>query len=540
MKTARDILFDAGVPGSADELGRRRIDISQEDQGLLNISDAINARVLPDTYVRGGEVTQVAEVDSGHGARLTIRAMQPAALRMQLARHASVYRTKTVKDKETKEETLVESAAVPTVAAAQSVLSQTDWPGLSPLAGVTSMPMIRPDGTTLTSPGYDHATGLYYRPAFPVGPVADFPSAEHVDKARRYVLDYVLGDFPWDSPASRANFLALLLTPLMRLYIDGVTPFGLISAATRGSGKSLLMEIMRAVYGLRMTPWVRKEEEMAKVITSLLRDTTEPVIVWDNVNSFDTIDHGVLSALLTSREWSSRLLGANDMVSATNDRLWCATGNNISVGGDMASRSVLTRLDPQMERPEERTGFQIADLWAWLSIDGNRAQLLRALLILVRAWIADGAERDGSHQMRNFSAWAQIMGGITAWHGVDGFLGNRDQVATGSDEEETSTAAFVAKWFEKFGQTPKRTTELVESARIDMFNHAYVDPWDGMFPSREKDGRMIALTSKGLGKFLGQREGRIFSGLKIAREYDTHSKVFAYRVIQIAAPEATA
>ncbi|WP_433252913.1 hypothetical protein ACQPYK_08655 [Streptosporangium sp. CA-135522] len=531
MSTAEDILFAHGAPGSQDERGRRRIDITREDEALLNISDAINARVLPDTYVRSGQVTQVAEVDHGQGPRLMIREMGPAALRMQLARHAAVFRTKLVKEE------LIETSALPSVAAAQSVLSQAEWPGLPPLAGVTSMPMIRPDGTTLTTPGYDHATRLYYRPAFAVAPVADWPAPAAVAEARRYVLDYVLADFSWDSDASRANYFAMLLTPIMRLYIDGVVPFGLISATTRGSGKSLLMEIMKAVYGLRMTPWVRKEDEMTKVITSILRDTTEPVIVWDNVNTFDTIDHGVLAALLTSTEWSSRLLGASDMVSATNDRMWLATGNNLAVGGDMASRSVLARLDPQMERPEERDGFQIRDLWAWLAVDTNRAQLLRALLILVRAWIADGAPRDTSIKMRNFSAWAQVMGGLTAFHGVDGFLANKDQIVTGGDEEETSTAAFVAKWFDKYGSAPKRTTELVDSARGDHFGGTYVDPWDGTFPSSYKDGRNVPFSSKGLGKFLAARDGRIFGGLKIVREYNSASKIFAYRVVQHS-PEA--
>ncbi|MEV0149079.1 MULTISPECIES: hypothetical protein [unclassified Nonomuraea] len=514
-------LLNAPQPAVADP--RPCIDITHEDDAVRRISDVLNERIIPDTYVRGGAVTQVVEVDHGTGARLLIRAMDPAALREQLARHTQPYRVRVVK------EVPKEVPGLPSVSTAAAVLSRTDWPGLQPLAGVTAGPVIRPDGTTLTTPGYDPATRLFYRPAFHVAPVPDWPSDATVTKARQYLLEYVLGDFPFDSDASRANFLALLMTPLLRLYVGGLPPFGLISATTRGSGKTLLMEVMRAAYGLRMTAWVRREEEMAKTITSLLIDTVEPVIVFDNVDSFDTISHGVLAALLTSTEWSSRLLGASSMATAVNDRLWMATGNNLTVGGDMASRSVLTRLDPRMERPEERTGFVIDDMWSWLENPNNRAHLLRALMILARAWIAAGAPR-ASVKMRNFSAWAQVMGGLADFHGVTGFLSNRDELE-GSDEEETSTAAFLLKWHDKFGTVPKRATELVDSARIDNAGGTWIDPWDGTFPSTYKDGKSIPFSAKGLGKFLAARRDRIFAGLVLVGVHDKKTKVWSYKVL---------
>lgn len=506
-----------------------KIDMTHEDEAARQISKAVN-HAIPGLYDRGGDVVQVAEVDNGNGAQLVIRPIDADGLRMLLAQTAYCYRTKMMKGKDGAL-IPVEVPGLPSVPTTRAVLTQNTWSGLDTLAGVAAMPIVRSDGTILTDLGYDKATRLYHRPALAIGPIPDRPSLAEVSDARMFVFDYVLADFCWDSDASKANYFALLMTPLMRLFVGGLPPFGLVSATTRGSGKTLLVEIMRAAYGVHMTPWVRKEEEFKKTITSILRDTTSPAICFDNVNAFDTLDHGALSMLLTQDTWSERVLGVSNMFTGINDRLWCATGNNLAVGGDVASRSVMTRLDPNMERPEERTGFVIDDMWAWLEIRANRVDLLRSLLILARAWIVAGAERDTAIKMRNFSAWAQVMGGLTAYHEVSGFLANRDKVTTSADDEETSTAAFIAKWWEKFQANPKRATELVDSARVDTSFNQYIDPWDGTFPATFKDGRSIPFSSKGLGKFLTSRDGRIFGGLKLIREYNTNTKVWAYKVI---------
>ncbi|UBU11620.1 hypothetical protein [Nonomuraea gerenzanensis] len=529
--TAEDITRSAFAEGGeaipADL--RHRIDITHEDEAVNAIVKAINTNVIPDVYVRSGEVCEVCEIDDGEGPRLVIRPVDADRLRLLLAEHTYCYRSKTIKTEAGSK--TIETSGLPAVSTGRAVLSRTSWPGLNLLAGVIGMPIIRPDGTVLATPGYDSATRLYYQPALAVGPIPDQPTLAEVSEARMFVFDYVLTDFCWDSDASKANYFAALMTPILRRFIGGLPPFILISAATRGSGKSLLTEIMKAAYGIHMTPWVRREEEFKKKITSLFQDTSEPVIVFDNVEPFDTISHGSLSMLLTSTKWSERILGASNMFTALNDRLWAATGNNLSVGGDVASRSVLTRLDPRMERPEERSGFAIDDLWSWLGEEANRADLLRSLLILARAWIADGAEKDTTRRMRNFTSWAQAMGGLIAYHGLPDFLANLDELTTGSDDEETSTAAFILKWFSKYGTAPQRATALVDSARVDNFGGTLVDPWDGTFPSTYKDGKNIPFTAKGLGKFLAARRDRIFAGHVLRADLDKKSKVWSYRVL---------
>lgn len=506
----------------------RQIDITIEPDAIRAITDAICTKAIPDLYLRSGCVTRVLLIDDGvTGAKLIMRPVDADSLRQLLAMYADCYRVKMVAGPKGPEPKMV--PALPTVSTAKAILSASDWPGLPILAGVTSFPLIRTDGTVQADEGYDEATRLYYRPAYKVRPIPEMPSPEDVAWARNFILGKVLHDVCFDGDASRANYLALLATPLMRLYLGGLLPFGVISAVTAGSGKTLLTQVLKAVYKANLKPWARTDDEMGKVITATLKDDVEPVIVFDNVGSFDTVEHATLAALLTSKEWSNRLLGASSNTSGVNDRLWCCTGNNVALGGDIPARSVLVRLDPGVENPEERSGFVIEDIWSWLDDDENRSNLLAALLVLVRAWMVAGAPKDTSLRMRNYTAWAQTMGGLLEFHGIPGFLTNKQELAI-SNDDETATAAFLVKWYEKYGDAKKGATDLVDSARSQLIGNDWHDPWDGVFPTRP-DGKPF--TSKGLGRYLQARRGKLFGGLKLVHEQDKHAKVNYYRVTKV-------
>lgn len=507
---------------------RRSIDITDEPTAITGISDVINEQALPGTYVQSGRVVEITVPSGGVDDLVHIVAVTPDRLRRLLVRHVHVYRMKSTRTAE------FPVPAAPAVSTCAAVLTDQGWPGLQPLAGLIHAPIIRPDGEVLQAPGYDEATGLYLTPRFPVPRVPSQPSPAEVAEAKTFLLDHVLGDFCFDSPASRANYIALLMTPMLRLYFGGMVPFGIVSATTRGSGKTLLVSVLNALYGAHMTTWRRDDEETAKVVTATLRDTTAPVVCFDNVDIHDTVDHPSLAMLLTSRTWSGRILGASSTFTAANDRLWMCTGNNVALGGDIASRSVLVKLDPQMERPELRTDFEIGDLDGWLHNDANRAELLRAVLTLARAWIAAGGPRI-PRAMRNFSAWAQAMGGLTEFLDLPGFLGNEAELVDASDDEETSTAAFLAQWAGMYGSQPKRAVDLLDSARGDSVMGQWHDPWHGTFPARA-NGKPYS--AKGLGRFLAARRGRIFGGLKLIGEMEPRTKVWLYRVERSAADAA--
>lgn len=133
------------------------------------------------------------------------------------------------------------------------VASEPGWP-FPPLAGVAEGPVLRPDGSIVDRPGYDPATRLVCVPApglvVPTIP-AQLTNADAVG-AVAVVID-AIGEFPFDSPASKANAIAGLLTPVVRQYISGHAPLELIDAPDAGSGKTLLSDLMALIATGRTT-----------------------------------------------------------------------------------------------------------------------------------------------------------------------------------------------------------------------------------------------------------------------------------------------
>jgi hypothetical protein len=506
---------------------RYGVDISYDPDAIIHITDAVCNGTIPDSYVRNGELVQVAEVsgdvltEQRQMLKSTIQGIGPDSLRRLLARHADVYRIKAGK----KGEPPTEVPASPAVAICKAVLTETNWPGVKPLVNLVGAPVLRPDGTVLQTPGYDAATAFYYAPHSELPVVPAIPTAEQVSAALEFVLDHVLGDFPWATDADRANFVALLVSPILRPYVGGLIPLGAISASDRGSGKTLLADVIGTLYGAVVRPWVSDDDELRKAVTAALMGTSA-VVTFDNVGDQDSVEAPTLAKLLTSPAWDDRVLGRSEQARLTNDRLWLVTGNNIRFGGDLAQRTVLVQLDPKCARPDLRTGFQIPDLGEWLEDPANRAKLLHSLLLLARAWIVGGAPK-GEYAMRSFRRWARSLGGFLAFHEIGGFLGNTAQLEQ-QDEEAASWAAFLTAWDERYGPEPKTATDLLQSTQTAP-GFGLPDPWNGTFVTRA-NGTLP--TPRGLGMMLASRRGRYFGELVLRGDYDSHKKTWFYHVEQ--------
>jgi hypothetical protein len=105
--------------------------------------------------------------------------------------------------------------------------------------------------------------------------------------------------------------------------------------------------------------------------------------------------------------------------------LWIATGNNPEFSNEMARRLVRIRLAAEEERPWQRSIFRHPDLMAW--VRKNRARLVHACLILCQAWIAAGRPH-GIRIVGSFEGWAKVMGGVLETVGIEGFLGNLENI----------------------------------------------------------------------------------------------------------------
>jgi hypothetical protein len=495
------------------------------------LRQAIGAGIIPGTYVSGGQVVAIERISGTPGALagdedsplpVTATVLRAAGLAALLAEHTFTYTTKTRRAAGGGSETYDEEITPPN-SVLSAALEPKEWPGLRPLFGIVGAPVLRPDGSLLQEPGYDKATGLYLASKVPLDPVPGKPTAAQVGAARRFLLDKFLGEFPWVADADKANYFGFLVTPVLRSYLRTLIPFCPVTSTMPGSGKTILTGGLGMLYGQRVLTWTQSDEELRKSITSVLADPVG-TIVFDNLAEGTVIESPVLARLITDRTWADRLLGKNATAAFANDRVWAATGNNLRLGGDMRSRSVLVSLNPDMPRPEERTGFSIPDLDQWILVPSNQRQVLWHLLVLVADWVTAGAPRRHGLTMRQFTPWAEAVGGFLEHHEIGGFLGNAETVRD-IDEGEAAWTSFYAQWLKLHGDRWLTSNELHLSAQSPY--GADHDPWDGTF-IRDKRGRFPTVLT--LGQMLGGEAGRWRGSFVLRGQQDRHTKIKSWRV----------
>lgn len=374
---------------------------------------------------------------------------------------------------------------------------------LSALRGIATNPIMRGDGTILCEPGYDPQTQLYADLEGRRLEVPERPTRSDVETAAALWRD-LLFDFPFVDDGSRAHAIALPLSLAMREEILGPVPATAVDAPCPATGKSLLARTVIAPVKGRlpaaMTELPGNEEEMRKRITSILRLGSDFVFV-------DNLDHplrsGTLSMLLTETEWTDRVLGVSEMVSIANRTVWCVTGNNLAIEGDLIRRFVWIRLDAKLARPDKRPedGFRhrLPD-WA---LD-RRDDLLSALFTLCRAWIQAGRpEPTGIPTFGSYERWTHVVGGILEVAEIPGFLANRDELWEAMDQEGPCWGAFLAALHAQYGGGTFTSADV--KALADGPDRDEIPLPDGLPESYHGE------FAKALGKELRARTGRRFA-----------------------------
>lgn len=354
--------------------------------------------------------------------------------------------------------------APPPTGLVKSLLATPD-PGLPVLGGIVTTPVFGRTGTLLTEPGYHPDARLLYRPlpGFRLPPIPERPSAAEIAAARSLLLDDLLGDFPFIGAAERAHVLSLLLLGFMRAMIPGPTPLHLIEKPAPGTGAGLMIDVISTiVIGSRAAVMTesRDDEEWRKRLTAKLRQIPAMLLI-DNLRS--PLDSSALAAALTAPFWEDRILGVSEMARVPIRCVWIATGNNPSFSNEMARRLVRIRLDARLHEPWRREGFRHPNLMEWVA--ANHGRLVAACLTLGRAWLAAGRPR-GARTLGSFEAWAGTIGGILEVAGVEGFLGNLDELMATSDAEGVAWRAFVGAWWDRFGTAEVGTADLFEVAIV--------------------------------------------------------------------------
>jgi hypothetical protein len=377
-----------------------------------------------------------------------------------------------------------------------------------PLLGISQVPVFAADGALSTVPGYHAASRTYYAPprGLTVAAVPETPTSADVEDAKHLIVDDLLGEFCFTGEAERANATALFLDRYVRTMIPGPTPLRLIEAPTPGSGKGLLADVLlRPAIGRRVSvmPAATDDNEWRKRLTAQLMLMPEAILI-DNVVA--ALDSGSLSAALTADWWTDRVLGASEMTRLPIRTTWIATANNPTMSTELARRTVRIRLDPQVDRPWQRTGFQHPDLREWT--DAHRAELVRAALVLGRHWVLEGSPA-GKERLGSYEHWSAVLGGILGCAGITGFLGNLDAFYEEADLEGAVWRQFVAAWFAKHGNA--------EVAAADLFDVAMtVDGFDfGGKPTERAQKTAFGIA-------LNRQRDRVIGGFRVLNTRTVH------------------
>jgi hypothetical protein len=268
---------------------------------------------------------------------------------------------------------------------------------------------------------------------------------------------------------------------------------------------------------------VGDDEELRKAITATLRETN-PLIVFDDVDRWDSVASATFCKALTQYEWDDRLLGLNKEFRGRNDRAWVITGNNVTLGGDVPDRADgLVRLDPHMPEPKNRpvAGFALGDLREWLKDPANCSLVLRHLLVLVLDWAQAGAP-EKAYPSR-FPKWAAIMGGLLGHHGFTDFLGNAAAIREQHSETARSLQSFLARWYATFGGTPQRLRPLCQER-----SYEWGDVWPVTAPRRGEEPK--AYGEGAMRKLLKAERGTFHGPYCIHIDHDKHEDLDVYWV----------
>jgi DNA repair photolyase len=409
----------------------------------------------------------------------------------------------------------------PSMDLARSILALGEW-DFPRITGLTNAPAVRADGSLLIEPGYDKATGLYYVPDQSLEVPEIKLSKEDAEVAAKHILDEVLHDFPFIDDASRANMLAGFLTPIIRPMIRGCVPILLVDKPSPGTGASKLLDLISLVATGRemaaLTP-PNDEDEWRKLITGVMRDGS-PITCWDNIAA--DLEAATLARALSSSIWKDRTLGKPDATEYPQRTCWYATGNNLTLAGDIPRRGFLSQLDAKMARPWERkaAAFRHSDINKW--VRENRGRLLADLLTMAASWVMAGRPRGPEKIIGGFDEWVEITGGILNYAEVPDFLGNLEKLYEEVDVGNDEWADFLQAWKELHDKKLKSTAEILEDMRNPYCSLSKCIPTE-ISKKIEYKGPGDA---KKVGIILRKKLNvRYKNNLMLAQEIDKHNKI---------------
>lgn len=403
----------------------------------------------------------------------------------------------------------IRNIAPPRDLCANFLKAPADWRGILPIDAIKTAPFVNADNTLCATPGY-HANARIWL-SLPDGfALPDTtPTPENTEYSKRLILETLLGEVAFVDDASRAHAVGLMVLPFVRALIDDQTPLHLFDAPTQSSGKTYAAQICVAPFSEAIpSPEKKNDEENRKSLFAQLATGCSHVFL-DNIKG--RLSDPTLAAAITVKSMKDRLIGTGQMVTVSTRVTWLATSNNAELDRDAVSRCIMIRLDTNDENPEGREFC--GDPLRYIA--ANRAQVIGAILTLVRAWQAAGSPEKSGKRLSRFPRWERVIGGILEMNGIGGFLDNIQDARNTLDPETDAWRVFVTTWHAEHGSSYLTTKELLPVALKCDEMAAIIG---------EKEGQTTRL-----GKLLLSKRDKVFCGLKISRVAES-TRVAKWRV----------
>jgi hypothetical protein len=452
-------------------------------------------------YERGGEVVRLTE-------KGLVVPLEAEYLTVYLTQIMSFFRPG--KDKEGNDVLKAVDCPLDLAKRVLAMRGEFDFPILD---AVLTAPIQTVDGTILEEAGYDDATRTFMFQNNPdAAPVPRTPTVAQVTDALKF-LWRPFENFPFVGNADKSVILAAILTAIMRPTLPTAPGF-LLAAPTAGSGKTLLMICLSILAGTEnpaLMPPSDNEEEIRKRMLAALREA-KPVLVLDNVVGH--LDSAALCVLLTSREYSDRLLGSSVTLSVPTNTLVMASGNNVKLVGDLNRRFLTCTIDPKTDKAYRRT----FDLNPAEFTRAHRQEMVVAALTILQGYRTLGSKMT-QDRTASFEDWSDAVRQAVMWAGTLGVLDLPDpcdsiDASYDQDPETRKLQTLLESWHCAYQGSPRKIQQVIRDLP-DPDDQVDDSPLSQLYDAADEiAGERGRVNPRRLGRWIERMNGRVCGGKK--------------------------
>jgi hypothetical protein len=245
--------------------------------------------------------------------------------------------------------------------------------------------------------------------------------------------------------------------------------------------------------------WGGSSEEFEKRLAALLLQAPAALMI-DNANGMQ-VQGDLLESILTEGCADIRPLGHSEIVKVRNRSFNTLTGNNPTITGDMARRTLSLDIRPASADPERvRYGFDPVKL-----IQRNRIHLLCAAFTAMRAFRLAGLPSQGLPAVGSFDNWSprvrDLVYWLTAYDVAEVFRRNKAE-----DPRRQADGSLLAALYQHFGTKPFKGAEVIALhekvagpyGSVTLAERALHDALDAVLGSRGVNAKLFGYCARRL------------------------------------------